>query len=271
MALLRYLAPAALVLTLMAGCSQSLFDDLSDDDDDGDPDGSVARPDARPGDPDGGPGPGRDSGPDEPDGGIAGPDAGPRAECPEPCAGDAYGEFKNEQGGLNGRWRYIEVRPEAMLEDQYVDMVVNFFPGAVLGWRGVGTPPPAIALCVAVEPAPPCLDLRGFVALATSVGPDAHRPALLWTPSEPGSYRVTGSWVGSSRSESVAFTLTFTRNDEGNVLETFAGSLTTTPQTFELMVPDLVAGETIVLSASTSSNADESIGVELFITGPIRR
>lgn len=268
-ALLRHPAHAALMAALIAGCSQSLFDDVTGGGNNGGADGSVTRPDARPGNPDGGPEPVPDGGrPGEPDGGNDGPDASVPTSCPPPCVGDAFEEFSDTQGGTNERWRYIEVQPEALPGAQYVDMDPYTFAGAVPGWRGVGTPPPSIARCVEVQQAPPCLEFQGLVALTTSSGPDAHRPALLWTPSEYGAYIVSGSWRGSTQGEGVAAALTFALNSEDDVLRIEETTLTTTPKPFDFMVLNVVLGDDLVVSASTDSGESVSIGVDLFISGP---
>jgi hypothetical protein len=223
--------------------------------------------------------PERDAAPPAPDatpgdGAPSGADAAPAADaapsrdiCPIPCAGDAFGDFYNEQGGANGLWRYVEVQPERQA-GPYVDMTMQFFPDAVLGWLGTGSPAPSIAFCAVPKPEPPCQELDDLLALTTTSNePGAHHPALMWTAPTTGVYYMTGTWRVSSAAPMVETTMRITQNDEGIVLEEMPVTLTDTPFPFEIEIA-ASQGDRIVLSAVASEGVSVSVGVELFFQGP---
>jgi hypothetical protein len=270
MALSGYLARVVLILALIPGCDQSLFDARpGNGGGEDDRDGGEDPPD--PPDP-----PDTDGGAGRPDGGMAGnpdaggpaPDAAPTREvCPVPCAGDAFGDYNYQQGGLTGRWRYIEVQPEANSES-YVDMSEHFFPSAVVGWKGTGVPEPTIAYCHAAESDPPCAELKDLLALTTTNNlSGVHHPALAWTAPTTGVYYMTGTWRVSSTTAPVETTMRITLNNEGSVLEEMPLTLTDTPFPFDIEL-SVTQGDRIVLSAVASGGVSVSVGVDLFFQGP---
>ncbi|HWN71660.1 MAG TPA: hypothetical protein VNM90_28680 [Haliangium sp.] len=276
MALFRYLAHVVVIPALLTGCSQSLFDDGAGGGG-GSPDGGGDdRPDGapEPGDPDAGEDP--DGGmvivPDGgggSDGGGVRPDASlpPRDVCPAPCAGDAFDDFNNEQGGKTGRWRYAEVQPEQP-DSPYVNMTDAILPGVVLGWIGTGAEEPTIAFCVAEETGLPCVELKDTITLTTPGNEQgAHHPSLMWTVPADGVYYLSGDWRVSSLAPAVQTTMRFTVNSHSNIIDTENVTLTTAPSQFSIEVV-VAAGDTIVLSAIATTAESVSVGVNLFITGP---
>jgi hypothetical protein len=265
MVLFRYLAHAVIISALLSGCSsQSLFED--DNGGNGGPrDGSTkpSAPDSSPDPPDASmmtlP---EDGGPDAQDGDAGSPDASVRDLCPKPCAGDAYGDFSLEQGGGNGRWRYVEVRSDK----QYVDMTVHQFPNFIFGWQGTEVNPPTIAWCNDDKAVPPCVELDQLVEL-TSNGQTLHHPALMWIAPEAGYYVLTGTYRVSSVAPPADVTIRITLNEDTN--ERFSQTVRprTDPQSFTLEL-DVMAGDAIVLSMLAATSVSVSVGTDFFITGP---
>ena len=258
MALSRYLAHAMLVFALATGCSQSLFDDGGKD-----PDGppGAMPPDGSPGTPDDG------SMPPMPDGNLGSlpdggdperPDAAVPRTCPSPCAGDAYADFDGQQGGNNGRWRYVEFESD----DQYVNMNYD----SSYGWLGSGSAPPSIVRCNVGATESPCTELGGTLAL-TSNGPDGPHPALMWTAETANTYLITASWRGSSTASPIETLARITHNS--GALQSPVGSqqfpLTDETHRFEQDLT-IEAGDSIVLSVEPVAPGSVTVGVELFIS-----
>ena len=262
--LFRHRVHAVLVLALLAGCSQSLFDaSPGGGNGNGDSDGGTmpSEPDARIDSPDGG------MMPVVPDAATFMPDAAPRDECPPPCAGDAFGDFYSVQGGVDGRWRYVEVQPEQP-DSPYVDMTTTILPGPALGWIGTGEIGPTIALCGKNTTEPPCVGLGSKLAL-TSPGnvADAHHPGLMWIAPDSGHFSLTGDWSVSIES-AVPTNMKLTRNSHSEVLYEESPTLTTTPYGFNVEI-DVVEGDRIVLTATATTEQSVSVGVDFFVTGPL--
>jgi hypothetical protein len=265
MMMFRRLAHAVLVPALLAGCSQSLFDDGAGNGDAGTPGApDAALPMTGP---DGGDN-GRDGGGNRPDAGVEPPDAAaPRDLCPSPCAGDAFGDFSDQQGGENGRWRYIEVRPEPPAAP-YFDMMDTILPGSVEGWIGTGAFKPTIGLCAADTSETTCFELAGRVSLTSPSNTlDVYRPALVWTAEVGGIYELTGDWVVSSQAPESAVELTIDKNvfEETPVSDTATQPID--PRPFEASI-ELEAGDQLVLSAQTLTEVGVTVGVSFFVTGP---
>jgi hypothetical protein len=262
MMLLRYPAPVVLVLALAAGCSQSLFDDGVGDDGNGGP-GPV--PDAREGTPDADLTI-SDADPTRPDADPTRPDADvtPPPDASDGCTGecvddDSYDDFNGDQGGTNGRWRYVEFRPE---EDSYVDMAPAELDG-MPGFIGTGTPAPSLARCADTMPVGLCSDLTRMLALTTTA-PGAHHPALLWTAPADGTYTVSVVYRVPPDAPAIPATMMLTRNNQSTVLdfETLGpiGTLNA--------APELTAGDVVVISAITDSDTIVSVGLGVLIHGP---
>lgn len=257
--LFRYLAHAMLVFALATGCSQSLFVDGSGKDPDGPP-GPMP--------PDGSPGTANDgSMPPMPDGSLGTlpdggdpekPDAAAPRNCPAPCVGDAYADFDGQQGGINGRWRYVEFESEGL----YADMAYD----SSSGWRGSGSEPPTIVTCNVGATEPPCAELGGTLAL-TSNGPDGPHPALRWTAETGNTYLITGSWRGASTAPGIETLVRITHHS--GALQTPVGSqqfpLSDETHTFEHDL-SVAAGDDIVLSVQPVEPGSVTVGVELFIS-----
>jgi hypothetical protein len=269
--LLRHRAQAVLVSALLAGCSQSLFDGSPGGNGNGHGDAAPGEPDARVPLPDGSVMPPMDGGdPIELDGGGGQPDAAPpRAVCPEPCAGDAFGDFKNVQGGLNGEWHYVEVQPEKP-DSPYVDMVTTILPGPALGWIGSGAVEPSIGFCNSPTDGGPCQEMAKVLALASpGNAADAHYPGLMWIVPEDGRYALSGTWRVSSAAPAAPTTMKFTRNSHSEVLHEDGPMLTTAPYEFNYEI-DVVKDDRVVLTATATTSEGVTVGVDLFITGPLR-
>jgi hypothetical protein len=262
----RPLVHAVLVPALLAGCSQSLFD---------------ANPGGGNGNRDGGPTPNEpDAGADELDGGMtpvvpdAGsggvPDATVRDECPVPCAADAFRDFRNVQGEPDHLWGYIEVQPEQP-DSPYVDMSYAILPGPLVGWQGTstGAQEPTIALCNTPNPDSACAELAKVLAL-TSPGnaANAHHPGLVWIARDDGRYAISGAWQVSSLAPEASTIMKLTRNSHSEVLHEVTPILTTAPYEFNFEI-DVVVGDRIVLTATATTEASVSVGVNLFVTGPL--
>lgn len=271
MMLFRYLAGAALVSALLAGCSQSLFGDVDGDGDgngraDGGP--GPGQPDAAPGTPDGGPPvTGPEDGGNGRDTGVVPPDAEPRDLCPSPCVGDAFDDFSNMQGGMNGLWRYVEVRSEPA-SAPYFDMSGTLLPGPALGWLGTGDQEPTIALCAASPDELPCFELKGRVALTSkSNALDAHEPALMWSAPAAGTYELSGDWVVSSMAPETAVELRIVKNVFEETLVADTATRPLAPLRFSSSI-DLMQGDRLVLIFQTLTEDNVTAGVNFFITGP---
>lgn len=253
----RYLAHAMLVFALASGCNQSLFADGNGGEDrDGSP--GPMPPDGRPGTADDGSMPPMRDGSmvGQPDGGE--PDAAAPRTCPSPCAGDAHADFDGQQGGINGRWRYVEFESEG----QYVDM--NYDPSS--GWLGSGSFPPSIVTCNVDATEPPCAELGGTLAL-TSNGPAGPHPALRWTAPADGTYLVTAICRGTSTASPSEILLTVT-HDNGSIRTPL------TSQSFQLTAEMEViqeetaamAGDNIVLTIQPVADGSVTVGLDLFIS-----
>ena len=198
----------------------------------------------------------------ETDGGAGIPDAAVVRSCPEPCAGDAYADFDGQQGGINGRWRYVEVQTDG----RYVDMEYTLLPDASGGWLGTGSGPPTIEFCGAGAPDTRCFELDSSLAL-TSNGPDGNHPALMWTAETDGSYLITGAWRGSSTAPAIETLVTITHNagPVQNPVDSQQFPLTATAHPFDRDV-ELAAGDNIVVSVQPVEDGSVSVGVEFFIS-----
>jgi hypothetical protein len=270
MALFRYLAHSMLVFTLATGCSQSLFDDGSGGNGNGDGGTVPSEPDARIDSPDGGMLPVEPDGgmlPVEPDGGAGGPDAAVRPTCPQPCAGDALGDYNSEQGGDNGRWRYVEVQPEQP-DSPYVDMTSAILPGPTVGWIGTGVVQPTVAFCNISRDDGACIELEATLAL-TSPGnaPDAHHPGLMWIAPADGFYYLSGEWRVSSIAPAVPTNVKITRNGHSEILYDQSPTFTTDAYEFGVEV-NILEGDRIVLTAAATTELSVTVGVDWFVTGP---
>jgi hypothetical protein len=257
MMLFRYLASVALVSALAAGCNQSLFDDGPGGGDgrrDGAPEPMA--PDGSVDDPDSGMVMRLDGG------GGGAPDARPsRPACPSPCLADAYVDFASTQGGLNGLWRYVEVRLEAA--EEYANMSEN--SGS---WQGTSSPAPGIAPCPVLVDEPPCAGLVEIIALTTTSNePGVHHPGLMWVAPKDGVYRWTGTWQVSFMAPAAEVTMTLTQNSQSNVLISETLTRTAEPHTFDTAKP-IVAGDVIVLSAIATTGTSVPVGVNFFVSGP---
>jgi hypothetical protein len=262
-ALFRHWTHTVLVLALLAGCSQSLFD---------------ANPGNGNGDGDGGPVPGEpDAGTDRPDGGMmpavpdAGgdvPDATVREECPLPCVADAFNDFRTGQGRPEDRWGYVEVQPEQP-DSPYVDLTYALLPGPIVGWLGTGIEEPSIGLCNVPDAGTVCDGLAKVLAL-TSPGnlADAHHPGLVWIAKSGGRYAVSGEWQVSPLAPAAPTIMKLTRNSHSEVLHEVTPTLTTTPEEFNFEI-DVMAGDRIVLTATATTEQAVTVGVNVFVTGPL--
>jgi hypothetical protein len=260
MALFRCLVFAVLVSATVTGCSQSLFSDGSGDDPGGRDGGPPPMPpDARAGEPDGGEDNRPDAGdPRDPDGGPSS-DAGPR--CPAPCLNDAYAEFTNTQGGLNGRWRYIEFQPEQAPGQKYVLMTID--TGV---WVGTGDSAPSIVKCGEFNPDPRCFELSGALAL-TSGAPEfgVHFPGLMWTAPDAKAYTLAGTLQVASTAPETVLLMTITLNGTSDQIYSDTWTLTATPQPFQIETPMLGPDDYVVLTIQSLQEA-VSVGMSLWIT-----
>jgi hypothetical protein len=267
MMLFRCLAHVVLISALAAGCNQSLFDDGTGDDTPPDADPSQPPvPDAREGTRDADMG-GSDGGgviPDDggvsPDDGGVPPDTG--GDCPGTCINDdAFASFNGVQGGMNGRWRYVEYLPET---NSYDNMArVDF--ADLAGFTGSGTPAPNLVFCLASTIDTPCAGLPGTSLALTTTAPGAHHPALMWTVPYSGTYTVDVRYATKPDAPGIQATLVLAHNDQSNVVDSTpfnpaGGTLYGEPTT--------TAGEVIVLSVITESETSVSVGVNVVITGP---
>lgn len=254
MAIIRYLACAASMCALAAGCSQSLFD-------------------ANPGG-DGGSGGGRDSGeerdgapPVRPDArvGDAGVDgSGPPipSNCPMPCAGDAAGDYDGSPDGSNGRWRYVELRSAT---SDYAEMTSTTYPpGTTLGNIGTGDPAPGIANCDGPSGVLPCDDQGGSLVFITTKNTGANHPAIRWTAPTAGRYQLSGSWKFPFSAPMETNILYVSVNDQPAILEVPTGL---TAGTFETTAT-LEEGDAVTLTAIVDSDIGTYLGVNVYITGP---
>ncbi len=170
---------APLLLSVLLGCSQSLFDENVDDEGTlGDDGGDTADDDGDDGD-DGGDNATDDDGGD--DGG---------AGCPAPCQGDPVADFTLEQGGANGRWFYLVDRGDA--DGAGFDELA---PGDVQGadaWVS-GDAGPAIVNCAGGATADVCAGVGDSLVLVPA--PEGTTaPVLVFVPPASGSYRLTGTF-----------------------------------------------------------------------------
>jgi hypothetical protein len=202
-----------------------------------------------------------DGGGGEPDGGGDRPDAA--VDCPEPCVvdDDAFADFDGNQTGANGRWLYAELQPET---NSYVPMAPVSVNG-VPGFQGTGTPRPSLTYCATTD-TPPCFELPGLLALATTA-PDAHHPALRWIAPELGLYSVSAFYKVSSVAPMVETTVMLTLNDQSTVLDSRTEVLTIGGNQL-YAEPELAVGDAIVLSAIATTDTSVSVGVNVTITGP---
>lgn len=248
------------VLLSAAGCSQSLFSDGAGHDPGGRDSGPLSMPpDARAGEPDGGEDTLPDAGdPRAPDAGSS-PDAAP--SCPLPCLFDVFADFALQQGGANGRWRYVELRPELPPGEEYVEMAPD-----PVGWVGTGDPAPSISLCDEAGPQPICNELSGTIALRTPIDAPGNRfPALMWTAPAAGEYRVDGTLQVAPEVSPTQFALSISRG--GGSAPIFSSLLSVTNDGLPLTVvtPLLAPGDTIVIDAKGVEQT-ASVGLLLVIS-----
>jgi hypothetical protein len=257
--LLRRLTHVVLTSALAAGCSHSLFDDGTGGGDDSPPDSTPSEPDAGVGIP--------DADLTIPDADLTIPDADltirPDAmdSCPGACFEDnAFDDFAGPQGGVNGRWRYVEYQQDT---DSYADMVPVTF-GGVTGFQGTGTPAPTIAYCSRAEPGTLCAEQPGTLVLTTTA-PGAYHPALMWTAPEPGLYVVSVTYGTASGVPDIPTLMMLTRNTQSEILA--SRPLDEFPRSIDYE-PMLEANDVLVLSAIAETETSVSVGVNFVILGP---
>jgi hypothetical protein len=260
MALFRCLVSVVLVSATAAGCSQSLFNDGSGDDPGGRDGGpQPIPPDARPGEPDAGEDNRPDAGdPGEPDAGVS-PDAGP--SCTPPCLSDAYTDFALNQGGTNGRWRYVEFQAELPTGQEYVDMAMD-----PVGWLGTGYPAPSLSKCDEAGPQQICYELLGMLGLRTPVVDlGSHFPGLMWTAPAEGTYQIAGTLKVAPNAPVTLLSLSIGRNDGSPPV--FSSMLTATTDGVPFQVPavQLGPGDDIVLNLKAVQETI-NVGLTMFIT-----
>ncbi len=239
----------ALIAIVGAGCNQSLFDSNPGDPDDGDQTDGEDGEDG--GDGDGG---------DVDAGGDGGSDAAPIAECPAPCAGDAFADFSDEQGGANGRWSYL-VDLDAPNGADYGELPFATWDG-IDAWSA-GDGGPAIASCRDQTDAA-CAGLSDFVLLVP--GPvGGQRPSLSFRAPETATYRLSGAVrAAEGAAQDVPVQLVVSRAGRHDALA--VQSIRTSPEETALaaLVPAIVGDEIVV----TIGSAEEAppVGVRVFLT-----
>jgi hypothetical protein len=234
---------APLLLSVLLGCSQSLFDEHVDDDgtigDDGD---DTAGDDGDDGD-DGGDNATDDDGGD--DGG---------AGCPAPCQGDPVADFTLEQGGANGRWFYLVDRGDA--DGAGFDELA---PGEVQGagaWVS-GDAGPAIVNCAGGATADICAGVGDSLVLVPA--PEgATAPVLAFVPPARGSYRLTGTFRlpdGFEQGQQRGFVVSRNARHDTQLAPSFLTSV----EPSELSVDvEALAGDRILVSLPAAEAGDGS-------------
>lgn len=145
MVLTRWLG--VLPLVLVAGCSQSLFDN---------------------------PGGGRDAGGGGSGDGGGGGDGAIPTSCPAPCLADAAGDFDGSPTGSSGRWRYLDDRRNRT----WAAMTPS-------GESMVGEDPAnQITTCAARPSAAACAALPGALLVSAAGATSAADPAIELTAAE---------------------------------------------------------------------------------------
>lgn len=174
---------APLVLSVLLGCSQSLFDEnVGDDGASADDGGDTADDDGSDGaDDDGGGDAATDDGGDD-DGGEA---------CPAPCQGDPVLDFSLEQGGASGRWFYLVDRGDAT-GGGFDELVPGEIQGADAWLAGDGDAP-AIVNCAGGAAADVCEGVGDSLVFVPAPG-GATAPVLAFVPPARGSYRLAGTF-----------------------------------------------------------------------------
>ena len=237
----------AFVALVGAGCNQSLFDSNPGDGDDGDQtdgDGVDAG----------------DGGGNADAGGDGGSDAAPIAECPAPCAGDAFADFSDEQGGANGRWSY--------LLDLDSPNGADYDELAFAQWNGIdawsaGDGGPAIASCRDQTDAD-CAGLSDFLLLVP--GPaGGRRPSLSFRAPETATYRLSGAVrAADGAAQDVPVQLVVSRAGLHDALAVQSIRTSAEERALDALVPALV-GDEIVVTIGSGEEAPP-LGVRVFLT-----
>jgi hypothetical protein len=258
MALIRALAGLVLASALVAGCSQSLFDN-PDDDGDGPPDdpgldGGVGRDDAGNVIP-------PDANPNLP------PDAAVPTKCPAPCLFDAVAEFGYSDTGASGVWLYAEDKP-SLFGTSYSEMsLVTKEDGTrayVTGIQG----PPAIVHCPSHPDYPNCAGVEDKILFETAE-PGASQPALAWIvpPESPRRrYRLSGDWrVPSNAPTDVPMTLLLVRNSRFDAVVEKRFLTSTEPAAFDIEL-DLQPSDILRLIAMPGDATPVPVALSLYIS-----
>ncbi len=196
--------------------------------------------------------------------GPPGPDGAPL--CPEPCKGDAVGEFSGDmQGGSNMHWTYRSDSRAASGAD-YADMVKGSLGSDLTGWIANGTPAAGIASCNDSPGAIACKGLQDHLLFRTTTqGGDARDPVLSFTVPESGVYRLTGQYrLPDGGTAGVEQRLLVSRNARHDFLfvDSFKPSLT--PGSFDLEVEAALGDHLLVETSPLDSGATSPVGMRFF-------
>lgn len=218
------------------GCNQSLFDDTVG----GEVDGGVNPP---------------------------GPDGGTPTECPSPCVSSAAEQFSLEQGGADGRWRYMEFRgdPEGVVYDE---LTLGTHAG-LDAWVGSGVAPQAAIttcagdnrsdeLCAGAE------DTILFAPTGNTAG--STDPSLSFAFTTAGLYRVSGSFVTPDAfAEGMQQQLVVSRNGRHDRILTQLFATSHQNQGFDFEV-DALVGDHLRIDIVSNVGSGIPVGFDLFVT-----
>jgi hypothetical protein len=199
------------------------------------------------------------------DGGGAGADAS--VLCPEPCVGDAVGEFSpTMQGGTSNHWGY---RADERADNAavYTDLVASTVAAEVPGWASQGTPAAGIASC---NDAPPgstaCSGLADYLLFEpTALGGDARDPVLSFTVPTSGVYHLTGSYrLPDGGATGVDQRLVLSRNARRDVLLADSFTPAQTPASFDVQLEAAAGDRLLLMDTPAASGAASPLGVRFF-------
>jgi hypothetical protein len=230
MVLLRRIALAGLLLG--AGCNQSLFDEHVDE-------GGTA------------------------DAAVAG-GADASTLCPEPCVGDAVGDFSaTTQGPV---WGYrTDLRDDT--GTKYADLMAGDIAVDLNGWLTNASTVSGIASCKAVPSAPGCAGLADHLLFLPAPKTAGTDPTLSFTVPSDGVYRVSGSYRLPDGVPAGAQTyVELARNARRDYVYLDALVPAVAPQTFDLDV-EAAAGDRLLLTvAPAASGTPAALGVQMYVS-----
>jgi hypothetical protein len=168
----------------------------------------------------------------------------PPSDCTAPCAGDPIDDFSEQQGGTNGRWRYL-ADTRAPNGAVYEEMTWGEVRGEPAWVGSAGTSPAGIFSCADNPDAQGC---EGFDTSLMFVPGTDQDPALAFIAADNATYALTGRVRSATGNpEGLAQRFMVSRNSRHDLIDSRVHVTSPIADEFSAQV-ELLAGDRLIVT-----------------------